>query len=103
MNTEITIAVAPASVASKVDALYEAATAKFPTYETVVHRSFCESMLQAFPDPQSTEGAQAFQYAIGEYGYLTPEEIAAEDSESSNDGICSHGLDFWTCPKGCFG
>lgn len=35
--------------------------------------------------------------------YLTPEEIAAEDAEASVDGICSHGLDFWTCPKGCFG
>jgi len=103
MNTEITIAEAQASVASKIDEIYEAAMARFPTYETVAHRAFCESMLQAFPDPQSTEGAQAFQYAIGEYGYLTPEEIAAEDAEASVDGICSHGLDFWTCPKGCFG
>lgn len=91
MNTEITIAVAQASVASKIDEIYEAAMARFPTYETVAHRAFCESMLQAF------------QYAIGEYGYLTPEEIAAEDAEASVDGICSHGLDFWTCPKGCFG
>ncbi len=99
MNTVTTIPVAQAHVESKVDELYAAAVARFPTYETVVHRAFCASVLQAFPDPQSAEGSQAFQYAIGEYGYLTPEEIAAEDAEASNDGICSHGLDYWTCPK----
>jgi len=103
MNTESTKAGAQASIASKVDELYAAAMARFPTYETVMHRAFCESLLEAFPDTQSTEGAQAFQYAIGEYGYITPEEIAAEDAEASNDGICSHGLDSGPVRKGCFG
>ncbi|WP_052261079.1 hypothetical protein [Pseudomonas sp. C5pp] len=87
----------------RVDELYGVAAARSPTYETVIHREFCESMLESFPYQEGDIEKWAFEYAREKYGYLTPEEIAEEDSENSEDGICSHGLDFWTCPRGCFG
>lgn len=87
----------------RVDELYSDAAERFSTYETVVHRTFCESMLEAFPDQDSEARVRAFAYAREKYGYLSPEEIAEEDASNADDGICSHGLDFWTCPRGCFG
>lgn len=91
------------AIALRVDELYGAAAARFHTYETVIHRTFCESMLDTFPDQEGDMGVYAFGYAREKYGYLTQEEIEEEDAENSDDGICSHGLDFWTCPRGCFG
>ncbi|MBA1305879.1 hypothetical protein [Stutzerimonas stutzeri] len=90
-------------IEQKVDELYATASARHPTYETVVHREFCESMLHTFVDAESPTGLLAFQHARQKYGYLTPDEIAEDDLKNSDDGICSHGLDFWTCPRGCFG
>jgi len=37
-----------------------------------------------------------------EYGYCSPEEIAAADRHDAEAGICRHGLDAMTCPCGCF-
>lgn len=89
-------------IKQRVDELYSTAGARFPTYDTIVHRAFCEAMLQAFPEQDSDAGAPAYAYAREAYGYLTPEEIAAEDEINDAEGICSHGLDYWTCPCGCF-
>lgn len=86
----------------KVDALFSAAIAQYPTYETMVHRGFCKAMLGAFSDPETEEGKAAYEYARDEYRYLGPEEIAADDASNKEDGICSHGLDWMTCPCGCF-
>jgi hypothetical protein len=86
----------------KVGSLYSSAVTRFPTYETVVHREFCKSMLEAFPDPDSVEGQLAYEYARDEYDYLTPEQIAEDNEKNKDDGICSHGLDWLTCPCGCF-
>lgn len=36
------------------------------------------------------------------FGYLSPDELAAAEKEMADAGYCSHGLDYWTCPCGCF-
>lgn len=89
-------------IEQRVDALHDAAIARYPTYETMIHRGFCEAMKEAFPNPETQEGKAAYQYARDEYGYLSPEEIAAEDAINIEEGVCSHGLDWLTCPCGCF-
>ncbi len=91
-----------AIILRRVDALYGAAAARFATYETVAHRAFCESLREAFPYADSLDAGLAFKYAIEKYGYLTPEQIADEDERNEDDGICRHGLDWMTCPSGCF-
>lgn len=90
-------------IEQQIDSFYSDAARRHSTYETVVHRDFCQQVLEAYPDPDSAEGEVAFEYAREKYGYLTPEQIAEEDAESEDEGICSHGMDWLTCPRGCFG
>lgn len=90
-------------IQQQIDSFYSAAVARHPTYETVVHRDFCQQVLEAFPDPYSAEGSTAHDYACEEYDYLTPEQIAEDDAKNNDEGICSHGMDWLTCPRGCFG
>lgn len=89
-------------IEQKVDYIYNIAVDRHPTYETVIHREFCEQMLEEYPDPYSPEGVVAYKHARGRYGYLTPEQINEENALNEDDGICSHGLDWRTCPRGCF-
>ncbi|MFK4135378.1 Uncharacterised protein [Pseudomonas luteola] len=102
MKIETTQVADMVAIKQSVDSLFSIAAGRFPTYETVMHRAFCGSMRKAFPNQASEEGAYAFKYAKEHYGYLTDEEIAEEDARNFDEGICSHGLDFWTCPCGCF-
>lgn len=88
---------------STVDALYDAACKRGTTYEAVVHSCFCSAMDDEFgTDENTSDGAEAFIYAREKYGYLSCAENAQLDAEYADDGTCEHGLDFWTCPRGCF-
>lgn len=36
------------------------------------------------------------------YGYLTPSEVSKQQDELRDQGYCRCGLDYMTCPSGCF-
>lgn len=86
---------------SLIDDLFTQACKQYSTYETMVIKSFSSSVDQNFDSDNKTHD-EAFAYARKEYGYLTSSEIAEMDENNANDGICSHGLDYMTCPCGCF-
>ncbi|MGC3103755.1 hypothetical protein ACPTKS_30780 [Pseudomonas aeruginosa] len=87
----------------KVEELYGAAAQRYPTYDTMVHNAFCDAMDLEFGSEEDTDSPEAFAYAREAYGYESPSEREAQQEEDSENGICSHGLDYWTCPCGCFG
>jgi hypothetical protein len=89
-----------AEIKQRVDDLYSAACKHGTTYESVIHSAFCESMLDEFSDREADKSA--FAYARDTYGYQTQEERRATQAEDWDKGICSHGLDWMTCPAGCF-
>lgn len=84
----------------RVDDLYSAACKHGTTYEAVIHTTFCESMLEEFSDLEADR--HAFAYARDTYGYRTQEEIRAAQAVDWEDGVCTHGLNWMTCPAGCF-
>lgn len=84
----------------RIDDLYSAACKHGTTYDAVVHSTFCDSMLGEFPDREAAKAA--FAYARETYGYQTQEELRATQAEDWDNGVCSHGLDWMTCPAGCF-
>ena len=45
---------------------------------------------------------EAYDYASKQYGYLSPPEIDKINIKNKNNGVCTHGLDVWSCPAGCF-
>jgi len=92
------------SIEEQVDELFSQACQRYPTYEVMVNKEFAASMRRVFGDEaQGSEDAiKAFAYAREEFDYLSPEEEEQADQENAADGICSHGLTFWTCPRGCF-
>lgn len=92
----------PGTTHARVDSLYDAACKRGTTYEAVVHSCFCSAMTDEFgTDEHVVDVAEAFIYAREKYCYLSSAENAQLD-EYTDDGTCKHGLDFWTCPSGCF-
>jgi hypothetical protein len=90
-------------VCSRVDDLYSAACKQGTTYEAVVHSVFCESMRNAFGEEEHCIAvASAFTYARETYGYEDEAEQEAGLEADREQGICCHGLDWMTCPAGCF-
>lgn len=83
---------------SFIDELYQKSSEQHTTYETVIFKSFCYSMDKHF----SKDNFEAYDYARKQYGYLSFSEIEQIDINNESNGICSHGLDIWTCPAGCF-
>jgi len=83
---------------SLIDDLYRKASEQHTTYETVIFKSFCSSMDKNF----NKDNVEAYDYARKEYGYLPSSEIEQIDIKNESNGVCSHGLDVWTCPAGCF-
>jgi hypothetical protein len=93
----------PGCLLCRVASLYEAACKHGTTYEAVVHSSFCSAMDDAFgSDENDADVANVFTYARQEYGYLSAEENAEIDAERASNGDCHHGLNWLTCPAGCF-
>ncbi|WP_439126326.1 MAG: hypothetical protein ACNJA3_28570 (plasmid) [Pseudomonas rhizophila] len=84
----------------RIDDLYTAACKHGTTYEAVVHSTFCDLVLDEFSDREADK--PAFAYAREAYGYQTQDELRATQAEDWNNGVCSHGLDWMTCPAGCF-
>lgn len=72
-------------------------------YEAVALSEFCSEMIEHFGiDEQVPASSEAFIYASAQYGYLSPEELEAVQADDADDGICRHGLNWMTCPAGCF-
>ncbi len=94
----------PASIRQHVDQLYDQACVRYTTYDTMVSKGFSESMREAFSeDEQADEKTMfAFKYARERYGYLSIDEQEQLDEELADDGYCTHGLTWMTCPCGCF-
>ncbi|MBX8557029.1 regulator [Pseudomonas cichorii] len=90
-------------VQALVDDLYREGGERFPTYDTMVFNHFCSRMLRTFGDEnQDSRGIVAFDYARSKYGYLSPSEIEKVEAKDAENGYCSHGLTWLTCPLGCF-
>lgn len=88
---------------ASVDDLFTAAAKRFSAYEAVAFSEFCSEMIEHFGDDEQIPGSsEAFAYARSRYGYLSPEELQAVQADDAEKGICSHGLDWMTCPAGCF-
>ncbi|RMV79109.1 hypothetical protein ALP05_04386 [Pseudomonas caricapapayae] len=85
-----------------VDALFNAACKQGTTYEAVVHSVFCESLRSEFGEDECGTAASAFTYARETYGYQDEAEQQAQLEADAEQGICCHGLDWMTCPAGCF-
>lgn len=83
---------------SLIDDLYKKSCEQYSTYETLMFKSFCSSMDENF----NKDNVEAYDYARKEYGYLPSSEIEQIDIDNESNGVCSHGLDVWTCPAGCF-
>ncbi|MPQ71461.1 hypothetical protein [Pseudomonas sp. MWU12-2323] len=97
------VAQSPGTTHSRVDSLYGAACERGTTYEAVVHSCFCSAMDDEFgTDENAVDVAEAFIYARKRYGYLSSAENAQLDAENADDGTCKCGLDWLTCPSGCF-
>jgi hypothetical protein len=92
------------SIEARVDQLFSEACRCYATYEVMVNKDFAASMRKVFGENEqgSEDAIKAFAYAREEFDYLSPEEEQRLDQESAAEGICSHGLTFWTCPCGCF-
>ncbi|WP_409286875.1 hypothetical protein [Pseudomonas guariconensis] len=88
---------------AQVRSLYASACDHGGTYERVVHKAFCHSMIEHFGvDETRIDAVIAYAFAREAYGYQTSDELELDDMAAEGEGICSHGLDFWTCPRGCF-
>lgn len=88
---------------TRVDDLFSAAAKRFSSYEAVAFSEFCSQMIEHFgDDEQIPESAEAFAYARSQYGYLSPDELEAVQAADADNDICRHGLDWMTCPAGCF-
>lgn len=87
---------------TKVDDLYSEACERNSCYEAVVLGQFCSAMDGAFGSRTDRQSLAAFAYARHAYGYMTSDEIKAQQAKDWTQGICSHGLDVKTCPCGCF-
>jgi len=83
---------------SFIDNLYRKACEQHTTYESVIFKSFCSSMDKNF----NKDNFEAYDYASKQYGYLSPPEIDKINIKNKNNGVCTHGLDVWSCPAGCF-
>lgn len=57
-----------------------------------------EGLLSEFPLEQRPGVAMVARM----FGYVSPEELAQAQQEMADKGYCRHGLDYWTCPCGCF-
>ncbi len=94
----------PSRIQNRVGELYSQAVERYPTYEMVVLTCFCAALRSEFGDEEnaSQEAIEAFQYARERYGYRSPQEEAEDQARDREEGICSHGLTWLTCPCGCF-
>ncbi|MBI6855916.1 regulator [Pseudomonas cichorii] len=90
-------------VKAHIDDLYRAACARHSTYESVIFTDFCSQMLRTYGDDEhALKAIDAFNYARSEHGYLSPTEIKAFQAKDWDNGYCTHGLTWMTCPCGCF-
>jgi hypothetical protein len=87
-----------------IDQLYNEACKRGTTYEAVVHSVFCTNMRWTFGDDEQLDvlTQAAFKYARETYGYQSREELQQSEDDDKEQGICSHGLTWLTCPCGCF-
>ncbi|MCX4151005.1 MULTISPECIES: hypothetical protein [Paraburkholderia] len=70
------------------------------SYEYMV--SLLCGMVEGMLDEFAPEERPAVVLVARSFGYLSPDELAAAEKEMADAGYCSHGLDYWTCPCGCF-
>jgi hypothetical protein len=57
-----------------------------------------EGLLVEFPP----EERSAVALIARGFGYVSPDELARAQDEMADAGYCRHGLDYMTCPCGCF-
>lgn len=84
-----------------VDNVYSEACSLGGSYEQAVHDHFCSLLRKYYPNV-SDETHEVFVYASKRYGYQTFEEATTSKADYWDNGICTHGLEFMTCPAGCF-
>ena len=85
------------------DDLFSAAAKRFSCSDAVAFSELCSEMIEHFgDDEQIPEWSEAFAYARSKYGYLSPDELEAVQGDDADNDICRHGLDWMTCPAGCF-
>ncbi|NNJ17008.1 hypothetical protein CSV86_018295 [Pseudomonas putida CSV86] len=94
----------PEAIEITVGKLYSEVVHRYSTYEAVVRSHFCQRMREAYGDDENLdpEVQYAFAFARHTYDYVSEEELLEIEAEDSNNGICSHGLNWLTCPCGCF-
>lgn len=84
--------------------LFSEAVRRAPTYEAVVRSHFSNRMRETYGhDEQLNADVQyAFAFARYTYDYVSEAELFAIQAEDQDNGICTHGLTWLTCPCGCF-
>jgi hypothetical protein len=53
-------------------------------------------------DPEDAPFWEEMMPFLRQRDYATPEERRIAEEQREEEGYCSHGLTFWTCPAGCF-
>jgi hypothetical protein len=90
-----------ASLKLQIEALAEEAARRCGQSHNAYVRFFSEAVDAEFGGVDNPIWKQVESIAR-ERDYCTPEELRAADEEMAEQGYCSHGLTFWTCPAGCF-
>jgi hypothetical protein len=92
------------AIEDTVGELYGEAVQCYPTYEAVVRSHFCKKMRETYGTDENlnAEVQYAFAFARHAYDYISEAELLEIEAANRDNGICSHGLTFRTCPCGCF-